>query len=158
MKSVLVRLEQASKPVHIGAGLLDHLPELMDRQGLDGELVAITDTRVAALYGERLIHLFADAGRPLPLLQVPEGEASKSLHQCELLYRALIERRCTRSTIILAFGGGVVGDLAGFIAATFLRGVRLVQIPTTLLAQVDSSVGGKTGVNHPLGKNLIGAF
>ncbi|HQG46742.1 MAG TPA: 3-dehydroquinate synthase, partial [bacterium] len=115
-------------------------------------------TRVAALYGERLIHLFADAGRPLPLLQVPEGEASKSLHQCELLYRALIERRCTRSTIILAFGGGVVGDLAGFIAATFLRGVRLVQIPTTLLAQVDSSVGGKTGVNHPLGKNLIGAF
>lgn len=158
MKSLQVRLEQASRPIYIGAGLLDHLPELMARHNLDGEVVAISDSQVAALYGERLTGLFAAAGRPLPLLQVPAGEAAKSLLYCEKLYRALIERHSTRSTIILAFGGGVVGDLAGFVAATFLRGVRLVQVPTTLLAQVDSSVGGKTGVNHPLGKNLIGAF
>jgi len=158
MRSITVDLDHFSSAIHIGAGLLDQLPELLARQGLDGELVAISDAQVAAHYGARLTALLTAAGREVQLLQVPAGETSKSLEQCGQLYRELIARHCTRSTVILAFGGGVVGDLAGFVAATFLRGVRLVQIPTTLLAQVDSSVGGKTGINHPLGKNLIGAF
>jgi 3-dehydroquinate synthase len=145
-------------PVYIGTGLTGGLPGLMASRGLIGELVAISDETVAELYGEELLRTFTAAGKTVRLLRVPAGEGAKSLDQCQILYRELISGQYTRSTIVLALGGGVVGDLAGFVAATFLRGVRLVQIPTTLLAQVDSSVGGKTGINHPLGKNLIGAF
>ncbi len=158
MRSVQVELQRMVSPIQIGFGLIDRLPELLSRHNLQGELVIISDERVAGLYGERVLTGLGAAGRPAHLLQVPEGEESKSLAQCEALWRKLIAGGFNRSAIILALGGGVVGDLAGFVAATFLRGVRLVQIPTTLLAQVDSSVGGKTGINHSLGKNLIGAF
>ncbi len=158
MKSVRVELQRMVSPIHIGFGLLEQMPELLARHSLQGELVIISDERVAGLYGERLLTALGAAGRPAHFLRVPEGEGSKSLEQCQVLWRKLIAGGFSRSTVILALGGGVVGDLAGFVASTFLRGVRLVQIPTTLIAQVDSSVGGKTGINHPLGKNLIGAF
>ncbi|HPG84947.1 MAG TPA: 3-dehydroquinate synthase [bacterium] len=158
MRSVRVELQRMVSPIHIGFGLLERMPELLARHNLQGELVIISDERVAGLYGERLLTALGAAGRSAHFLRVPEGEGAKSLEQCEVLWRKLISGGFSRSTIILALGGGVVGDLAGFVASTFLRGVRLVQIPTTLLAQVDSSVGGKTGINHPLGKNLIGAF
>lgn len=158
MRSIHLALERQPSEIYIEQEGLQKLPALLRKHRISGELAVISDDRVAKLYGATLLDLLAAAGIKAPLFQVPEGEGSKSLYQCEQLYRQLILGRFSRGAVIVALGGGVVGDLAGFVAATYLRGVRLVQLPTTLLAQVDSSVGGKTGVNHALGKNLIGAF
>lgn len=151
-----VRTGSRSYPVYIGSGVCRHLGTLLQRHGLDGHLRIIADERVARLYGDRL--RTALDGMPQTWYLVPAGEEHKTLAQAEQLYDALLPDRPERRDLIVAIGGGVIGDLAGFVAATVLRGLRLVQVPTTLLSQVDSSVGGKVGVDHPRGKNLIGAF
>ena len=157
------RFDTASHASHlaVGYGLLAQLPERIAARwpgGLSGA-VLITDERVDAALGDRVRGLLAASSLPLTAtLTVPVGEASKSLAQAAELYTALAAAGVDRKTAIIALGGGVVGDLAGYVAATYLRGLPLVQIPTTLLAMVDSSVGGKTAVDLPAGKNLVGAF
>ncbi len=158
MTTVSVDIGVKQYPIYLGRNLIDQLGHYLTEHQIHGPLFVITDDHVEFLYGRRMIDQLQPYFPDVRLLSVPEGESSKSLTQANELYTAMIQRGATRDSLILAFGGGVVGDLAGFVAATFMRGIRLIQIPTTLLAQVDSSVGGKVGVNHELGKNLIGAF
>jgi 3-dehydroquinate synthase len=158
MTTLNVDLGEKSYPIYIQNGLLAELPVLLKRLGLTDSCCIITDDNVNRLYGEQVCDSLRRADFHTTIYAVPAGESSKSLAQADLLYTKLLQDRADRNSIIIALGGGVVGDLAGFVAATFMRGVRFVQVPTTLLAQVDSSVGGKVGINHSLGKNLIGAF
>ncbi len=139
-------------------GGLGRLPTYLKNLGLPTRLFIISDSRVGELYGPSLVRNLQQAGFEPLFYAVPSGESSKSFEQLQALYGWLLENRAERQEAVIALGGGVVGDLVGFVAATYLRGVPLVQIPTSLLAQVDSSIGGKTGINHPRGKNLIGAF
>lgn len=153
--SLTVELGSRSYPIHIGAGLLrdaDWLGALLPA----GKVAVISNTTVAPLYAAA-IHA-ARRGRETHDVVLPDGEVHKTLATVSTVFDALLERRFARDDLIVALGGGVIGDIAGFAAACYQRGIGFVQIPTTLLAQVDSSVGGKTGVNHPLGKNMIGAF
>jgi len=122
------------------------------------QAVVVTDSNVGKLYGEKLIAPLRDVGWKLEQVTVPAGEGAKSAEQVSVIYDALVDMKADRKTVVIALGGGVVGDLSGFAAATYGRGIPFVQCPTTLLADVDSSVGGKVGINHPRGKNLIGAF
>lgn len=157
MQTLHVALGERSYPIHIGRGLLAQsaliLPHLKRKQ-----VAIVTNTTVAPLYLEKLAQPLRDAGVKVISIVLPDGEAYKNAATLNLIYDALLENRCERSTTVIALGGGVIGDLAGYAAATYLRGVPFIQVPTTLLSQVDSSVGGKTGINHPLGKNMIGAF
>lgn len=158
MHTVRVELKERSYSVYIELGVLRQLGEFYSAYRLGSRAVIITDRTVAQLYGEQTEQSLRRSGVETLLLSVPPGEEHKNLQTAEWLYTRLLEAGVDRHATILALGGGVIGDVAGFVASTFLRGVEYVQIPTTLLAQVDSSVGGKTGVNHPLGKNLIGTF
>jgi 3-dehydroquinate synthase len=158
MKIIQVALGPKSYPVYIGSGLLAQAGRYLRESGFPGKLVIITDPVVNHLYGEVLSRRLAGEGFQVSTLLVPPGEAQKSLETAGRLYHELAECHAERTTPILALGGGVIGDLAGFVAATYLRGVPLVQVPTTLLAQVDSSVGGKVAVDHGRLKNMIGAF
>lgn len=153
-----IQAGQSSYPVLVGAGALAELPDLLHQCGRPGRLRVIADQLVAGLHGEHLLETLRAGGYPAELLAISGRERDKNLATVSRVYDWLVEVGTDRSDTVLAFGGGVVGDLAGFAAATFLRGVRLVHLPTTLLAMVDSSIGGKTGVDHPAGKNLIGAF
>src|SRR5215217_5061898 len=148
----------AAYEVHIGSALLPRAAELIQSAGLKGTARIIADRNVWALHGARLFDGFKQLGICPPVLEIEAGEDKKNLESVAAIYDWLVEQRAERRDPIIAFGGGVVGDMVGFVAATYLRGVPLVQIPTTVLAQVDSSVGGKTGIDHPRGKNLIGAF
>jgi len=153
--SLDVQLGSRSYPIHIGRGLLDDA-SLFTRLLGDARVAVVTNTTVAPLYLERVR---AVLGERVALVKIlPDGEEHKNLSVLSDLYDALLSARCDRNCTLVALGGGVVGDITGFAAATYQRGVSFVQIPTTLLAQVDSSVGGKTAVNHPRGKNMIGAF
>jgi len=147
-----------SYDVIVAHDALEHLPELLRALDLRGALWLISDDAVYPRYGPGIEARLCAAGFAVRGVTVPAGEASKDLATATRLYDWLIGGSVERRDAVLALGGGVVGDLAGFVAATVLRGIALVQLPTTLLAMVDSAVGGKTGVNHPLGKNLIGAF
>ncbi len=147
-----------SYPVFVGGGLLDELGVSMREIGLSGTSVVISDENIFSFYGNRVKAVLEDAGFKVVSFVVSPGEMSKSLEQARSIYDFLIGQHIERSDTIVAMGGGVVGDLAGFVAATFLRGISLVQVPTSLLAMVDASIGGKVGVNHPRGKNLIGSF
>jgi len=158
MKEIRVSLPHLTYPIYCAPSALERLPDLMHRHQAHEPLYIITDQRVADLYEKRLAAVLRPTGLPLFFFHAPVGESAKTLAVAEELYTWLIQNQADRSSVILALGGGVVGDLAGFVAATFMRGMHLIQIPTTLLAQVDSSVGGKVGINHRLGKNLIGAF
>ena len=152
-----VELGERSYPIVIGAGLLDDAALLARHIG--GHKVAIvTNTTVAPLYLEKVAGHLRAAGRDVLEIVLPDGEEHKNWQSLNLVYDALLQNKCDRKTTLVALGGGVIGDLTGFAASSYMRGVPFVQIPTTLLAQVDSSVGGKTGINHPLGKNMIGAF
>ncbi len=155
MKTMHVDLGDRSYPIHIGSGLLNRadlvLPCLRGKQAM-----IVTNETVAPLYLERARALFPDI--KLDTLVLPDGERFKTLETLDRIFDALLTKKHSRQTTLVALGGGVIGDLTGFAAATYQRGVDFIQIPTTLLAQVDSSVGGKTGVNHALGKNMIGAF
>ncbi|HEY8355257.1 MAG TPA: 3-dehydroquinate synthase [Methylophilaceae bacterium] len=157
MQTLEVSLGDRSYPIHIGNGLLTNadllLPHLKRKQA-----AIVTNTTVAPLYLETLSRALQDAGVSVIPIILPDGEAYKNGETLNRIYDALLQNRCERTTTLIALGGGVIGDLTGFAAATYLRGVPFIQVPTTLLAQVDSSVGGKTGINHPLGKNMIGAF
>lgn len=156
MSQVDVNLGYKSYPIHIGQGGIRELPSLLHSHAHSQHYVIITDENVHALYHEMISDVLRDVTFQISV--VTAGEGAKSIEWAYKLYTDLIQAQGTRKSVIIALGGGVIGDLAGFVAATFLRGIRLVQIPTTLLAQVDSSVGGKVGINHELGKNLIGAF
>ena len=158
MKQTLsVALAERTYPIHIGAGLLDQTALLLAH--LKHKRVAIvSNTTVAPLYLERVAQPLREAGVDVVEIILPDGEQYKNSETLNTIYDALIQARCERTTTLIALGGGVIGDLTGYAAATYLRGVPFIQIPTTLLSQVDSSVGGKTGINHPQGKNMIGAF
>lgn len=143
--------------VFIGTQCMAHIQALL-APFTDARCVIITDARVGALYAKTLVSLLTQAGFCVHLLEIPEGEAGKSAQVLLDIYSRLYQLNIERQDTILALGGGAVGDLAGYAAATYMRGVRLVQVPTTLLAQVDSSIGGKTGINLSEGKNLAGAF
>lgn len=158
MQTVTVNLGQRSYPIQIGAGLLSRVGEAMKAQGMAGRVGIVSNPQVADLYLEEAQDSLREAGYETAAVLIPEGEPHKDTESLGRIYDALVERRFDRSATLVALGGGVVGDVAGFAAATFLRGIGYVQVPTTLLAQVDASVGGKTAVNHRRGKNLIGAF
>ncbi|HEX9976732.1 MAG TPA: 3-dehydroquinate synthase, partial [Dehalococcoidales bacterium] len=158
MKNIKVRLGRRSYNIRIGTGLLTQVGPMLKEMGCAGKAVIITDPTVRKLYGRQRKPSLTSSGFKVALLEVPEGEEQKSLETAGRLYNELTKFYAERTTPILALGGGVIGDLAGFVAATYLRGVPLVQIPTTLLAQGDSSIGGKVAVNHGLLKNKIGAF
>jgi shikimate kinase / 3-dehydroquinate synthase len=152
-----VALGSRSYPIEIGRGLLDD-PQLLARHLGGGKVAIVTNTTVAPLYLARVAAPLRAAGREVVEIVLPDGEEHKHWATLNLIFDGLLANKCDRKTTVVALGGGVIGDMAGFAAATYMRGVRFVQVPTTLLAQVDSSVGGKTGINHPLGKNMIGAF
>ena len=154
-QTLQVELGERSYPIHVGTGLLNRheliRPHLRGRQ-----VLIVSNTTVAPLYLDRLLESLSDLDVDSVIL--PDGEQYKSLDTCNQVYDRLLQRRFDRKCMLIALGGGVIGDLTGFVAASYQRGVDFIQVPTTLLAQVESSVGGKTGVNHPLGKNMIGAF
>jgi 3-dehydroquinate synthase len=151
-------LGERSYPIYFGIGMTALFTPTCQQHGIPRHIVIITDTNVAEHYLEPLENNLRQFEFETSSIIVPPGESQKSLTRANAIFTALLQRRTGRRAAIVALGGGVVGDLAGFIAATYQRGVTLVQVPTTLLAQVDSSVGGKVAVNHPLGKNMIGAF
>lgn len=154
---VSVPLAERAYPIHICSGALSHLPDL-PASALPGDVVIISNPTVAELYAPALEAQLRARGQRVTRFEMGEGEQHKSLATMERAFDVLAEMRFGRNGAIWALGGGVCGDLAGFVAASWMRGVSFVQVPTTLLAMVDSSVGGKTGVNHPRAKNLIGAF
>jgi 3-dehydroquinate synthase len=155
---VRVDLADRGYDIIIQAGLLDQAGECLRPLAKSANAVVVTNAVVNRLYGSRLMRSLQAAGFRTSVICLPDGERTKSLRWVSAILDELVRRRYERTTVLLALGGGVVGDLAGFAAAVYLRGIPFVQVPTTLVAQVDSSIGGKTGVNHPLGKNLIGSF
>jgi 3-dehydroquinate synthase len=158
METVHVGLEGRAYDIHIGTGLLARSGEFISQITSRKRVAVVTDANVAALHLDALREGLAAAGIQMEALVLPAGEATKSWPHFERTVEWLLEQKVERQDIVIAFGGGVIGDLTGFAAAVLRRGVAFVQIPTSLLAQVDSSVGGKTGINAPQGKNLIGAF
>ena len=152
-----VDLGTRSYPITIGRNLLQDA-DLMARRIAGKRVVIVTNTVVGPLYLDRLTATLKQAGKQVGSIVLPDGEEEKNWSSLMLIFDALLRDKCDRHTTLIALGGGVIGDLTGFAAASYMRGIPFVQIPTTLLAQVDSSVGGKTGINHPLGKNMIGAF
>jgi len=157
MKQLQVQLGERSYPIYIGQQLLSN-GSLLTQHIASGKVLIVTNTTVAELYLKQVTSSLVGEGKLVENVILPDGEQFKNLETLNLIFSALLEGKHGRDTCIIALGGGVVGDMAGFAAACYQRGVDFVQIPTTLLSQVDSSVGGKTAVNHPLGKNMIGAF
>ncbi len=155
MNTLTVKLGERSYPISIGQGLLDK-PELLTQHVQGRQVMVVSNDTIAPLYLDRVREIFSDF--ELATVILPDGEQYKNLDTLNLIFTALLENKFNRGCTLVALGGGVVGDITGFAAASYQRGVAFLQIPTTLLAQVDSSVGGKTGVNHPQGKNMIGAF
>jgi 3-dehydroquinate synthase len=156
--TVMVNLGERSYPINIGAGTLERLGPRLQELKLGRRIAVVTNPVVSRFYRDPLTRSLEAAGFETTVLQVPDGEEHKNMAWLAFLYDRLVDAKLDRQSAIVALGGGVIGDLTGFTAATFQRGVPFVQVPTTLLAQVDSSVGGKTAVNHPGGKNLIGSF
>lgn len=157
MHTVKVSLGDRSYDIEIGAGL-EKTGDRLKGLGFGQKMALVTNPTVKKLYGKRVVDSLKAAGFMVMSIEVPDGEQHKNLDWANAIYTALLTNYFDRTSALVALGGGVIGDLAGFAAATFMRGVPFVQVPTTLLAMVDSSVGGKTGVNHPMGKNLIGSF
>lgn len=152
-----VELGDRSYPIEIGQSLLGD-KDVVARNIVGKRVAVVTNNVVAPLYLERLTQSLEAAGKQVIPIVLPDGEQEKSWENLMKVFDALLAEKCDRQTTLLALGGGVIGDLTGYAAASYMRGVPFIQVPTTLLAQVDSSVGGKTGINHPLGKNMIGAF
>lgn len=157
IETLEVALEERSYPIHIGPGLLDQeglLPPFIKQK----KVVVVSNETVAPLYLSRLCENLARGGISAHSVILPDGERYKTWETLNLIFDALLTERCERNTVLIALGGGVIGDMGGFAAACYQRGMPFIQVPTTLLSQVDSSVGGKTAINHPMGKNMIGAF
>lgn len=152
-----IDLGERSYPIEIGVGLLDD-EMVFSRLPKAAAALIVTNTTVAPLYAQILQRALAGKYVQVHAVVLPDGEEHKTWQTLNLIFDALLKNGCDRKTVLFALGGGVVGDMTGFAAACYMRGVPFVQVPTTLLAQVDSSVGGKTGINHPMGKNMIGAF
>ena len=157
MKRLQVELGERSYPIHIGTGVLSQI-ELILPHIRQKKVVVVTNVTVAPLYLEVLRSTLEKAGISMIPVVLPDGEQYKTWETLNLIFDGLLGARCERSTTLIALGGGVIGDMGGFAAACYQRGMPFIQVPTTLLSQVDSSVGGKTAINHPLGKNMIGAF
>jgi len=157
MKTLEVDLGSRSYPIHVGTDLIDQ-PGLFGVCEKATSIYIVTNTTVEPLYADRLTQTLEKLGKPVRRIILPDGESYKDWQNLQLIFDALLTYGADRQTMLVALGGGVIGDMTGFAAASFMRGIRFIQVPTTLLAQVDSSVGGKTGINHPLGKNMIGAF
>ena len=157
MQTVRVELGARAYAIHIGEHLLSRTGLMLPHLDLP-KVAIVSNATVAALYLQQLADALRTRGVEVISIVLEDGERYKNWAPLNRIYDALLERHCERSTTLIALGGGVIGDLAGFAAATYMRGIPFIQVPTTLLAQVDSSIGGKTGINHPLGKNMIGAF
>jgi len=157
MRTLTVDLADRSYPIHIGPGLLER-GELIATHLSQKRVALVTNDTVAPLYLATVTRALSEQDVSVVPIVIHDGEAYKSWETLNAIFDRLLEARCERRTAVVALGGGVVGDLAGFAAAVYQRGVPFIQIPTTLLAQVDSAVGGKTAINHPLGKNMVGAF
>ena len=158
MKTIHVDLEERSYDIHVGNGILGQAGKILRDLNPSKKGIVISNSKILALHGERLIDSLQRAHLLVETIALPDGERYKTLATVEAIYKKLVRFRVDRKTMLIAFGGGVIGDIVGFVGATFLRGISYIQIPTTLLAQVDSSIGGKTGVNLIQGKNLVGAF
>ena len=156
MKTINIDLGDRSYPIYVGEQLISHPTILNDHIHTD-HVVIVTNTTVAPLYLDTVTKALGDDKSILPII-LPDGEQYKNTETLNTIYAALLKNKCDREVMLIALGGGVIGDITGFAAASFMRGVKFIQMPTTLLSQVDSSVGGKTGINHALGKNMIGAF
>jgi 3-dehydroquinate synthase len=157
LHQVPIELGDRSYPIHIGTGLMADAASWADVPR-SAQALIVTNTTVAPLYAQRLKGALGARHGAVHVVALPDGEEHKNWQTLNLIFDALLTNACDRKTVLYALGGGVVGDMTGFAAASYMRGVPFVQVPTTLLAQVDSSVGGKTAINHPLGKNMIGAF
>lgn len=157
MEIVNVELKSRSYPIFIGTGLLQDAASLL-KPWIKGKSMIVTDQNVELLYGQTLSASFAENGMAIHMQSMPPGETTKTMDHAMDLYTSALKAGLDRRSCIIALGGGVIGDLAGFVAATYMRGIDFIQIPTSLLAQVDSSVGGKVAVDHPMAKNIIGAF
>jgi 3-dehydroquinate synthase len=156
--TIPVALADRSYEIEISRGNVRGISAFIQQRRPTSHAIIITDSNVGPLFAQPINQSLSAAGIRTDLLTVPAGETSKSIAQAEKLWNELVARNADRKTIVIAVGGGVIGDLAGFIAATYARGLSLIQVPTTLLAQVDSSVGGKVGINLPAAKNIVGAF
>ena len=157
LQTVSIDLAERSYDIHIGSDLLQ-IDAMFEGLTRASSVLIVSNETVAPLYAERLAATLGKQYAKVRTLALPDGEAYKTWQTLNLIFDALLQNGCDRKTLMVALGGGVVGDMTGYAAASFMRGVPFVQVPTTLLSQVDSSVGGKTGINHPLGKNMIGAF
>lgn len=158
MRSINITLSDSSYDIIIENDLIDNIADKLKFVYEGNKIAIITDNNLYALYGERLKHAFAKSDYNISFIVIEAGEASKSIKGLEYVYNKLASEGLTRTDLILSFGGGVVGDLAGFAASSYLRGLMYIQVPTSLLAQVDSSIGGKTAINLEHGKNLVGSF
>ena len=157
MTTLTVELGERAYPIIIAPNALHHSEAL--KQAIVGNTVVIvSNTTVAPLYADAVAQTVRDLGKTVHIHILPDGEQYKDLANWQSIFDTLLSKQCDRKTTLIALGGGVIGDMAGFAAAAYMRGVPFIQCPTTLLSQVDSSVGGKTGINHPLGKNMVGAF
>ena len=156
MKTININLEKRGYPIYVGEGLIEDY-DLFKKHISNKKVAIITNDKVAPLYLQKVTNILSNDKDIIPII-LPDGEAFKNLETLNLIYDALLKNKANRQVTLIALGGGVIGDITGFAAATFMRGVDFIQLPTTLLSQVDSSVGGKTGINHQLGKNMIGAF
>jgi 3-dehydroquinate synthase len=157
MKEITVKLNEKSYPIYIGSGLLQN-KDLLVKHIKSKQVLIVTNTTVSAYYLQQLLENLDGFGFQIETIELPDGEEYKELLYLTKIFDLLLEKKYSRNATLIALGGGVIGDMGGFAAACYQRGIPFIQMPTTVLAQVDSSVGGKTGVNHPLGKNMIGAF
>lgn len=158
MRQIEIKLKENTYRIHIEKGVFRKIPSLIKEVYSEEKIFIVTDYNVYKFYGEKLREMLEKEGFEVFLLKVKPGEESKSLGTATEVYKELLRAKISRSNLIVSLGGGVVGDLTGFVAATYLRGVPYIQIPTTLLSQVDSSIGGKVGINLSEGKNLVGSF
>ena len=157
MNTLQLDLGERSYPIHIGSQLLDQAD--LYKKHIKGTFTAVvTNETVAPLYADKVVKTLEGIGQKVKLIVLPDGEVFKTWEVLQKIFDGLLENSADRKTTLVALGGGVIGDMTGFAAACYMRGIKFIQVPTTLLSQVDSSVGGKTGINHPLGKNMVGAF
>ncbi len=157
-KKLLVNLENNSYPIFLGIGIFKESKKYIENVSKGKKIIIVTDSNLKNLYGQEINEAMSESDLEFDIIQIKPGEESKSLNFASKLYNQLGQLNVERQDRLIAFGGGVVGDLAGFVAATYLRGIPFIQIPTTLLSQIDSSIGGKVGVDLPWGKNMVGAF
>ena len=157
-KTLRVELGDNSYPIAVGAGLLNRVGEFLTPHIKSNKVLIVSEALVKKLYMRRVRQSLTDAGLEVHTIEISAGEEGKSLQEFSRIQDSLVEHRLDRGSMLIALGGGIIGDVGGFAAAVYMRGISYVQIPTTLLSQVDASVGGKTAINHPKGKNLIGAF